>query len=189
MWRATERPVGRKGGGPASANRPRSRLPRAAVTVVPWSGAPAASSAGTTPRRSSSRTVSGLMYSEQALSRGKAARSSRTTRWPARASSAAAALPPGPAPTTTASTMDAASALTLVLEPIERQLVRREGVEGERHHQRAAAVGKGHRDHGVGAGPGAAQVGGARDPLGERLGHPGLPAGAVGGELPGGGHG
>ena len=41
------------------------------------------------------RTASGLMYSEQALSRGKAARSTIRTEYPARARRAAVALPAG----------------------------------------------------------------------------------------------
>src|SRR5262245_13647389 len=53
------------------------------------------------------RTASGLMYSEQALSRGNAARSSRRTRCPARARSVATALPAGPAPATSTSTAPA----------------------------------------------------------------------------------
>src|SRR4051812_29864605 len=50
------------------------------------------------------RTASGLMYSEHALSRGNAARSTSRTRCPARARSVATALPAGPAPATSTST-------------------------------------------------------------------------------------
>src|SRR5207302_6694703 len=48
-------------------------------------------------------SVSGLVYSPQALSRGKVARSTISTSNPARARSAAVADPAGPPPTTTAS--------------------------------------------------------------------------------------
>ena len=132
MRRETERPVGRKGRWPARAKRPCSRAPRAAVTEVPASGtAPASSSAPTTPSRSRIRTASGLMYSEQALSRGNEARSTSTTEWPAAASRSAVALPAGPAPTTSTSAR-AISGQALVLESIEDQPVGGEVGEGVR---------------------------------------------------------
>ena len=87
-----------------SGKRPTSRAPRAAVTLEPLSvPRPPEQSAAVTPSRSSIRTASGLMYSEQAFSRGNAARSIASTRQPASASREAVALPAGPAPITRAS--------------------------------------------------------------------------------------
>ena len=56
-----------------------------------------------TPRRSRIRLPSGERYSPQILSRGKRARSRRTTESPCSARRIAVAAPAGPAPTTTAS--------------------------------------------------------------------------------------
>ena len=67
------------------------------------------------------RTASGLMYSEHALSRGKAARSTRVTRWPAALSRSAVALPAGPPPTTSTSAESSVDAL--ILEAIENESV------------------------------------------------------------------
>src|SRR4051812_38196861 len=99
--RETDNPWGRNGACPARSNTPCSRAPFAPVTVVPrGAAAPAASIVESTPSRSSRRTVSGLMYSEHALSLGNAARSTTATETPARASSVATPVPAGPAPTT-----------------------------------------------------------------------------------------
>ena len=103
--REIESPVGRNGWWPARANFPCAVAPRGPVTFIPSSGnAPARSRISTTPRRARMRTASGLMYSEHALSRGNAARSTRRTENPARASRVAVALPAGPAPATSTST-------------------------------------------------------------------------------------
>src|SRR5262249_37789371 len=56
-----------------------------------------------TPRRSRGRLASGERYSPQILSRGKRARSRRTTDKPSGARRVAVAAPAGPAPTTTTS--------------------------------------------------------------------------------------
>ena len=67
---------------PSSASRRAIVSESAASTNGTSSPQPSvtASTAPTTPSRSSSRTASGLMYSEHALSRGKAARSTAATR-------------------------------------------------------------------------------------------------------------
>ena len=105
MRRLIASPVLRKGRGRASAKRPLNRAPYGPTTVVPSTGhPPAASSSPNTPKRSSHRSVSGLMYSAQGLSRGNRARSMSTTRRPASASHVAVAEPAGPAPTTSTST-------------------------------------------------------------------------------------
>src|SRR5712691_7379328 len=164
---------------------PWSRAPRKAVTAVPWSAtAPADSRDSTTPRRSSRRTASGLMYSEQALSRGKAARSIAATLNPVRASRAAVALPAGPAPTTSASRSRWGSAEALILEAIQDEPVRGEPGEGkvERHR---APVGVSDRHVGHVRAVGAASFARAGEPLGQRLGDDRLPAGAGGVEAPG----
>src|SRR4051794_19044546 len=125
------------------------------------------------------------MYSEHALSRGKAARSTAVTLKPARASRAAAALPPGPVPTTRTSTGASCSGETLVLEAIEDEAVRVETGEREVERQ-GATTHEADGDFAAAGGPGAGALGGAREALGERLGDHGLAAGPRGVEPPGG---
>src|SRR5688500_18120023 len=175
--RATERPVSRNARWPALANRPSSRAPRAPVTVSPSTGIPRGSSDASTPSRSSTRSASGLMNSEQGLSRGKAARSTTVTRIPARASSAAVALPAGPAPATSTSG-DAP-----VLEAIEQHPVGIEAREGEREDTGVAGI-ESDRDleraHVVSTIP----LGGAREAFHRREGRDRPPAEAAGLESP-----
>src|SRR5262249_50569918 len=64
---------------------------------------PCPASGTVTPRSASTWTPRGPIRSPQALSLGNAALSARATRAPPRASTRAATLPAGPAPTTTAS--------------------------------------------------------------------------------------
>src|SRR5882672_3922508 len=107
MRRESDSPVDRQGGVASRANSPLRWAPPEAVTVVPRSGwAPAASRVGTTSRRSRRRTVSGLMFSEQALSLGKTARSTARIWMPARARCRARPLPAGPAPAISTSTLE-----------------------------------------------------------------------------------
>src|SRR6266550_2617552 len=80
--------------------------PQGATTFIPYSlacAAPSTASRISPPSRSRISVVAGLRYSEQALSRGKRARSTSSTDAPARASSKAVVAPAGPAPTTTTS--------------------------------------------------------------------------------------
>src|SRR5438093_1026972 len=80
--------------------------PQGATTFIPYSfacAAPSTASRMSPPSRSRIPVVAGLRYSEQALSRGKRARSMSSTDAPARASSKAVVAPAGPAPTTTTS--------------------------------------------------------------------------------------
>src|SRR5215208_5128791 len=109
------------------------------------------------------------MYSEQALSRGKAARSTAVTVNPARAKCAAAALPPGPAPTTSASTGAAGSGKALVLEAIEDEAVGIERGKGEVEPHGAAAD-EGDGDLAAVGGPAAGSLRGARESFGKGLG-------------------
>ena len=84
-----------------TARRPGTsmRPPRGAIQVSVAEVRASAITASSTPSRSRARCASGMRPSPQTLSRGKAWASTRTTSRPARASSWAAALPAGPAPT------------------------------------------------------------------------------------------
>ena len=116
--RETDSPVGRYGRYRVAAKRPCAVAPRTPVTFIPSRGAaPSCSNAATTPSRSSMRTASGLRYSAQAFSRGNSARSTATTEYPAPASSAAVALPAGPAPATRTSTCSGQSITKLPGDP------------------------------------------------------------------------
>src|SRR4030081_1684934 len=78
--------------------------PFGARTVIPARcAAPARSTASSAPIACRSRDACGLRYSAHGFGRGKLARSSTSTRTPARASANAVNAPAGPPPTTTTS--------------------------------------------------------------------------------------
>ncbi len=82
---------------------PRSSGPPSDVTMAPTTRGNSPSAEPETPSRSAARIARTPIRSPHGLSRGNAFRSSSNTLRPARPSTMAAALPAGPAPTTTAS--------------------------------------------------------------------------------------
>jgi hypothetical protein len=108
-------------GSTASVPGTSTRPPRDATRPACVTGCACAITSSSTPRRRSARCASGIRPSPQTLSRGMAWWSTTTTSRPARASVIAAALPAGPAPTTSTSQRVGRSSMPRFMRQAQRR--------------------------------------------------------------------